>query len=79
MGAIPLRCAPPQVPSAQAHAAKGKELLTQGDLPSAERELRQAVEMAPQEAEFLALLGVALGMLSKARATLAAEEPRSSC
>jgi tetratricopeptide (TPR) repeat protein len=65
MGGIPLRCAPPQVPSAQAHAAKGKELLTQGDLPNAERELRQAVEIAPQEAEFLALLGVALGMQQK--------------
>ena len=65
IGAIPLRGVPPQAPAADAHATKGKELLTQGDLPGAERELRQAVEMAPQEPEFLALLGVALGMQQK--------------
>lgn len=57
--------APPQDLAAQAHAAKGKELLTQGDLTGAESELRQAVDIAPHEAEFLALLGVALGMQQK--------------
>jgi Flp pilus assembly protein TadD len=65
MRAIPLGAASPQAPTAQAHAAKGKELLTRGNLSAAERELRRAVEMAPDEAEFLALLGVALGMERK--------------
>jgi tetratricopeptide (TPR) repeat protein len=65
MCAIPLRGVPPKAAAAQAHAAKGKELLTRGDLPGAERELRQAVEMVPREAEFLALLGVVLGMQQK--------------
>ena len=39
--------------------------MARGDSSAAERELRQAVEMAPHEAEFLALLGVALGMQRK--------------
>lgn len=54
-----------QIPTAQTHAAKGRDLLARGDASAAERELRQAVEMAPHEAEFLALLGVALGMQRK--------------
>ena len=54
-----------QIPTAQTHAAKGRDLLARGDASAAERELRQAVAMAPHEAEFLALLGVALGMQRK--------------
>ena len=62
---VPVLSAPPETPEAQKHAAKGRELLASGDLPEAERELRQAVEMAPDDPEFLALLGVALGMQRK--------------
>ncbi len=65
MAAIQLWGAGPQVPEAQAHGAKGRELLARGDLPGAERELRQAVAMNPEDAEFLGLLGVALGMQRK--------------
>ncbi len=62
---MPLSAAPPDAPAAQAHAAKGRELLAGGDPAGAERELRQAVKLAPDDAEFLALLGVALGMQRK--------------
>jgi tetratricopeptide (TPR) repeat protein len=51
--------------TAQTHAAKGKELLTRGELAAAERELRQAVGKAPDDSESLALLGVAMGMQHK--------------
>ena len=40
-------------------------LEARGDLPAAEQELRQAVAMSPDDAEFLGLLGVALGMQRK--------------
>ena len=62
---VPLGKGAMQIPAAQTHAAKGRELLARGDSSAAEQELRQAVEMAPHEAEFLALLGVALGMQRK--------------
>jgi tetratricopeptide (TPR) repeat protein len=65
LAVIPLGAAPPEAPAAQAHAAKGRELLAGGDPAAAERELRQAVKLAPDDAEFLALLGVALGMQRK--------------
>ncbi len=65
LAAIPLSAAPPDAPAAQAHATKGRELLARGDPTAAEQELRQAVKLAPDDAEFLALLGVALGMQRK--------------
>jgi tetratricopeptide (TPR) repeat protein len=62
-----VRGAQAETPSAKAHGAKGRELLASGDLASAERELRQAVELAPNDSESLALLGVALGRQGKLR------------
>jgi|SRR5579871_2114585 len=50
---------------AQARAAKGRELLAQGDVAGAERELRAAVGLDPSDPEASALLGVALGMQRK--------------
>ena len=67
IAAIPFCGAAQQVRDAQAHGAKGKELLARGDLPAAEQELRRAVAMSPDDAEFLGLLGVALGMQRKLR------------
>jgi tetratricopeptide (TPR) repeat protein len=61
--AAPLvNAAPPQ---AGEHAQRGRELIGRGDLPAAERELRKAVQLAPQDPENLALLGAALGMQNK--------------
>jgi tetratricopeptide (TPR) repeat protein len=65
MALAPLSNGAMQIPTAQTHAAKGRELLARGYSSAAERELRQAVELAPHEAEYLALLGVALGMQRK--------------
>lgn len=61
--AVPLVNAVP--PQAGEHAERGRELLGRGDLPAAERELRKAVQLAPQDPENLALLGAALGMQNK--------------
>src|ERR1700730_17355748 len=52
-------------PQAGGHAERGRELIGRGDLAAAERELPKAVELAPQDAENLALLGAALGMQKK--------------
>ncbi|MBZ5593858.1 MAG: tetratricopeptide repeat protein [Acidobacteriia bacterium] len=51
-----------QSPSAvaQAHAKRGLELLQQGDLRSAEAEFRQAIQLAPNDAQSLASLGIVL-------------------
>jgi len=51
-----------QAPSAasQEHAKRGLELSQQGDLKSAEAELRQAIQLAPNDAHSLASLGVVL-------------------
>ena len=65
IAAIPLSDAAPQAQEAQAHGAKGRELLARGDLLAAERELRQAVAANPDDAEFLGLLGVVLGLQRK--------------
>jgi tetratricopeptide (TPR) repeat protein len=54
-----------QASAAEAHVARGRELLASGDLPGAERELREAVKRASNDAEYLALLGVALGRQRK--------------
>src|SRR6476646_6856029 len=52
-------------PPAGENAERGRELIGRGDLPAAERELRKAIELAPQEPENLALLGAVLGMQNK--------------
>ncbi len=65
--AYPLSGAPPENPKAQAYAAKGRDLLARRELPAAERELRQAVEIAPDDPELLALLGVVLGMQGRVK------------
>jgi Flp pilus assembly protein TadD len=58
--------APPQnIAAAQEHAERGRQLLGRGMLSDAERELRQAVALASRDAEYLGLLGVALGMARK--------------
>jgi tetratricopeptide (TPR) repeat protein len=51
--------------SAQDHADRGRQFISRGELIPAEQELRKAVELAPGNPEFLALLGVALGMQQK--------------
>ena len=50
---------------AQAHADRGIQLMQAGRLGEAELELRQAVQSAPRNASFLALLGGVLGMQRK--------------
>jgi tetratricopeptide (TPR) repeat protein len=56
---------PVPTPAAEEHAAQGRQLLERGDLSGAERELRKAVELSPEDPEVLGLLGVALGMQQK--------------
>ena len=56
---------PVPTPAAEEHAEQGRQLLERGDLAAAERELRKAVEMSPEDPEVLGLLGVALGMQQK--------------
>ena len=51
--------------AARDHAERGRQALARGDLKAAEAELRQAVQLAPQEFEYLALLGIALGSEQK--------------
>ena len=51
--------------TAREHAERGREAIARGETKTAESELRQAVQLAPREAEFLALLGVALGIEQK--------------
>ncbi len=51
--------------SAQAHAERGRQAFARGEVNAAEAELRQAVRLAPEDAEYLALLGVVLGMQQK--------------
>jgi tetratricopeptide (TPR) repeat protein len=58
--------APPQESvAAQGHAERARQSLGRGQLKIAETELRQAVELAPQEGEYLGLLGIVLGMQQK--------------
>ena len=47
---------------AQLHAEKGIEASRAGDLSTAEHELREAVQLAPDDPFFLATLGSILGM-----------------
>src|SRR5215471_8879780 len=47
------------------HSAQGRQALARGDAKAAEAEFRQAVLLAPEDPEFLALLGVVLGMQRK--------------
>ncbi len=56
---------PGPVSTAQEHLEQGRQLLGRGDLPGAERELRKAVELSPEDAESLGLLGVVLGTQQK--------------
>jgi tetratricopeptide (TPR) repeat protein len=51
--------------AAREHAQRGREAIARGETKAAESELRQAVQLAPHDAEFLALLGVVLGMQQK--------------
>ena len=51
--------------TAREHAQRGREAIARGETKAAESELRQAVQLAPRDAEFLALLGVVLGMQQK--------------
>ncbi len=46
---------------AQVHATKGVEAAQQGNLKTAEAELRQAVEMEPRNPDYLGTLGAILG------------------
>jgi len=56
---------PGPVSTAQEHVEQGRQLLGRGDLPGAEGELRKAVELSPEDAESLGLLGVVLGTQQK--------------
>ena len=49
----------------QAHADRGLQFAQAGELPSAETELRQAVELEPKNAQFLTALGTVLSMEKK--------------
>jgi tetratricopeptide (TPR) repeat protein len=51
--------------SAAAHANLGLQLAQQGDLVHAQEELRQAADLAPDDAEILASLGTVLAMQKK--------------
>jgi tetratricopeptide (TPR) repeat protein len=51
-----------QVPTAEQHAQKGSVLARSGDMERAEAEVRQAVSLAPNNAEYLSTLGSILGM-----------------
>jgi tetratricopeptide (TPR) repeat protein len=51
-----------QVPTAEQHAQKGRALARSGDLEQSETEARQAVALAPKNAEYLSTLGSILGM-----------------
>ena len=44
------------------HAARAAQLVQAGDLKGAEAEMRQAVELSPKEPQYLARLGLILGM-----------------
>ena len=57
----------PQQGSAAAleHAERGRQSMGRGQLKIAEAELRQAIELAPKEGEYLGLLGIVLGMQQK--------------
>ena len=50
---------------AQLHAEKGIQATRAGDLPTAERELREAVRLAPNDPFLLSTLGSILGMQQK--------------
>ncbi len=66
MGARVVLAGPVQdAAAAQEHAGRGRQLISRGELVPAEQELRKAVELAPDSAEFLGLLGVVLGMQRK--------------
>lgn len=51
--------------TARDHAERGRQAIARAEVNAAEAELRQAVKLAPQDAEYLALLGVVLGMQHK--------------
>jgi tetratricopeptide (TPR) repeat protein len=51
--------------AAQEHAERGRQSIARGEPKGAEAELRQAVQLAPEDARYLALLGIALGMQQK--------------
>jgi Flp pilus assembly protein TadD len=54
-----------QKSEAQLHAERGVQLMQAGNLPSAESELRRAVQLAPSDPTCLAKLGIILGMEQK--------------
>lgn len=49
----------------QDHAERGRQAIARGEANAAEVECREAVRLAPQDPEYLALLGVVLGMQHK--------------
>src|SRR5690349_10398653 len=51
--------------TAQDHAERGRQAIARGEVSAAEAEIREAVRLAPLDAEYLALLGVVLGMQHK--------------
>jgi tetratricopeptide (TPR) repeat protein len=53
------------VPNARAHADRGIQLARAGNLADAEMELRRAVELAPNDPEYLTDLGTILAMQKK--------------
>jgi protein O-GlcNAc transferase len=48
--------------SAEEHAERARKAIARHDLKAAESDLRQAIALAPQSAEYLATMGVVLGM-----------------
>src|SRR6266852_1666365 len=67
LAAAPVSYGTPQQESvaAQEHAERARQSIGRGELKTAEAELRQAVELAPQDGEYLGLLGIVLGMQQK--------------
>jgi tetratricopeptide (TPR) repeat protein len=64
LGCLVMLLAAPE-DTAQDHAERGRQAVARGEVNAAEADLRQAVSLAPQDAEYLALLGVVLGMQHK--------------
>jgi len=56
---------PDKIVDARQYVARATALVQQGDLKSAEAELRRAVDLTPENSEYLAFLGAVLGMEQK--------------
>jgi tetratricopeptide (TPR) repeat protein len=64
---VPNSLAWPDPPQAQNHAHKGFELAQQGKLKEAEAELRRAVDLAPENSDYLSGLGSVLSTQQRLR------------